>query len=340
MKKLRNFYLKAAGKGKKNFPERLFFVLLRFLSLLTFVYLKIEAGKRRFTLQYEAKGKKVISVGNITWGGTGKTPFVMALAEVLLGRGRKPLVILRGYPHNFRSPRKVGEREEAVSFFGEEAVLIRKSLPSVPVWVGKNREEVISQAAMKENFDTVILDDGFQYRKLKRDMDILLIDGTDPFGNGHLIPAGSLREPVSQISRADAVIVTRREQLTPEKESELLGITRRHTQAPVFFARHIPANIDGFRSEGRKFAAFCGIGNPSNFFTMLEREGMILRKKVVFPDHHFYKKEDLNLDPEFLWLTTEKDFVKITFPAGIRIEPVKMELRMEPQEWKTILEKL
>jgi tetraacyldisaccharide 4'-kinase len=244
----------------------------------------------------------VVSVGNLTLGGTGKTPMVLWLAE-RLAKMRVPVGILsRGYRGTITAPgqsKPGGHAEVAASraSSSDEVRMMQRRLGSrAGFGVGPDRWRsgmALAQAGMK----FLLLDDGFQHLQLGRDADIVLIDSTDPWGGGRLLPAGRLREPLSALARADIVVITRSHS-APGIEAEL----RRHCAAPVFYARtELETMRPVFQPRessvaadwlGKRVFAFCGIGNPAAFFADLERWGMSLAGRMAFRDHHRYSPAD------------------------------------------------
>lgn len=239
---------------------------------------------RKGILRQKHLNAVVISVGNLTTGGTGKTPMVMELAESLYDQGKRVGILTRGY--------RAGAMES------DEAVLLRRRLgPKAHLGVGADRF-ARGRALEREGIGAVLLDDGLQHLQLARDADILLIDSRDPFGSGHLLPAGRLREPKSAMARADVIVITRSEH-APALES----IIRRYTPAPIFYATAELKEIDleGGRSGdtptadwlGKRMFVFCGIGNPAAFVDNVGHWGMEVAGHMAFRDHHRYTPADL-----------------------------------------------
>jgi tetraacyldisaccharide 4'-kinase len=230
----------------------------------------------------------VISVGNLTVGGTGKTPMVLAIAERLAAEGKHAAILTRGY----RGTKTAGESGVPQS---DEVALLRERLAGkVQLGVGADRHKnglVLS----RHGIDWFVLDDGFQHRKLARSVDIVLIDAMDPFGGKIVLPAGRLREPLSAVKRADILVITRSVQ-TPAPALE--AILRRHTDKPIFYTStrlervsRIPGMDVSLREEDwrrAKFLAFCGIGNPAAFFSDLRAWGFQAVQERSFADHHLY----------------------------------------------------
>ena len=244
----------------------------------------------------------VISVGNITTGGSGKTPMVLWLAERLAQLDVPVGILTRGYRGGVRLDR--GTQEELATELGqpiapwsdEVALLSRRLGFKARFGVGADRwaeGRVLTGLGIK----WLLLDDGFQHRRLHRDVDIVLIDSLDPFGGGRLLPSGRLREPVESLRRADILVITRTLS-APELEKELRG----HTQAPIFYATTELQEVRALENSavhcgkadwlGKKVFAFCGIGNPQGFFADVERWGMQLAGTRTFRDHHRYHQSN------------------------------------------------
>lgn len=248
----------------------------------------------------------VISVGNIASGGTGKTPVVIWIAKALLDAGCRPAILLRGYHRQQKTPgsQVVSDGREIVASVetsGDEAVMIARDLPGVPVLIGKNRHEAGCHALERLKCDVLILDDGFQHRKLGRNLDIVAVDATQPFGTGKLLPAGTLREPVSALRRADLIMLTRVDMVESagkirEDIAKLAGDT------PIVESRHEPtrfyrlgegSDVDFCLLKGKNLLAVCGIGNPGAFAAALRRYEPETIDLLPFPDHHQYSRVDV-----------------------------------------------
>lgn len=230
----------------------------------------------------------VIGVGNLTLGGTGKTPMVLAIVERLAAEGKHAAILTRGY-------RGISDAGSSGVPQSDEVALLRERLAGkVQLGVGADRYKS-GTALTKHGIDWFVLDDGFQHLKLARDADIVLVDATDPFGGGMVIPAGRLREPLAALRRADIVVVTRSVQ-APSPAIE--AIVRRHTNCSIFYAStqlecvlRIPRlDVALPQQDWRKasFLAFCAIGNPSAFFGDLRNWGFRVVQERSFADHHAY----------------------------------------------------
>ncbi|MCX7805173.1 MAG: tetraacyldisaccharide 4'-kinase [Planctomycetota bacterium] len=265
----------------------------------------------------ETVAAPVVSVGNITAGGTGKTPFVIWLATRLAGEGRRVAVLRRGYG----AP---GGGED------EETVLVRKAAPGTLVRVGADRVRCAAEA-VREGADCLILDDGFQHWRLARDLDAVLVDATCPFGFGHMLPRGLLREPPEALSRAGAIVLTR---VDLADEATLRAMKERIAKlapsAPMAAARHRPVGLSPVWGSsapqagappglsGSGVVAVSAIGNPSAFAGTLASAGARVLSEMRFDDHHSYREEDVEeigrecerVGADFA-VATEKDAVKL-----------------------------
>lgn len=272
----------------------------------------------------------VISIGNLTAGGTGKTPAVRMLAQWAKGEGYRAAVLSRGYGRSSREKvlavsdgaRMLADSRQA----GDEPFFLASKLPGIPVVVSRRRHLAGMYANERMGSDFFILDDGFQHVALRRDLDIVLIDGAFGFGNGHLLPRGPLREPLDGLSRADAVIVSRFREDDTGREL-LRKLERDFPLMPVFLADHVPKevmfpNLNRMVGpeflKGRRVAAFAGIARPEAFQKTLAELGVDVVHFVRFSDHHPFGRNEvgalvrkgLGLGAEFI-LTTEKDWARL-----------------------------
>jgi tetraacyldisaccharide 4'-kinase len=270
----------------------------------------------------------VISVGNLTLGGTGKTPVVEAVASLLQREALRVGVLSRGYGgRKLRSPSIVSDGKRCLlspEIAGDEPVLLAEHLADVPVIVGKNRYAAGMLAVERFGVDVIVLDDGFQHVQLARDLDILLLDAMQPFGNGRLFPRGDLRERPAALARASAVVLTRWQADTaPSLTTQGLF----QPAIPLFYSQHealdLRALTDGHTLpltalKGQRLVAFCGIGRPEHFRQTLERLEAEIMAFVAFPDHHRYTRAEIEQmalmvrqhHAEIL-VTTEKDGVRL-----------------------------
>lgn len=231
----------------------------------------------------------VVSVGNLTLGGTGKTPMVAWLARQLRRRGVRVALISRGY----------GAEAGGVN---DEALELERQLPDVPHLQNPDRVEAAELAIEEFGSQVILLDDAFQHRRIHRDLDIVLIDALEPFGFGRVFPRGALREPLSGLRRADIVVLTRADMLDQEARDEIRArVARLAPRAPWAEVMHAPEALlaAGGASEpvaslaGLAVAAFCGIGNPAGFRHTLNDCGCRIAAFREFPDHHAYSRDDI-----------------------------------------------
>lgn len=271
---------------------------------------------------------KLVCVGNLTTGGTGKTPMVEYVARALKGAGVRVAVLSRGYRGKQEKGLGVVSDGKAVLLSqresGDEPYLLARRLEGIPVLVGSNRYESGKVAYERFGTQVAILDDGYQHIQLNRDMNILLVDGREGFGNGRLLPLGSLREPLDGLMRADHFLITKTERQDRVEAIEET-LRRWNSKAGIFQGRYVPESLfdpktgqhrglDGLR--GRKILAFAGLANPDYFFELLESLGAALVGEVIFPDHHRYTERDLEIIQKTMsqaeWMvTTEKDMVRL-----------------------------
>ena len=259
----------------------------------------------------------VFSVGNITLGGTGKTPFVIALSKILSREKKKSAVLIRGY----------GEDEWKL-------LSDRIAVYDSSVFVGRDRVRTARQA-LERGVYTIVLDDGFQHRRLARDLDIVLLDSTNPFGNRHLFPRGILREPITHIRRADIIILTKVDKADRSLSSLEDEVRKIAPGTQIGKALHEPKGLYDIRTaaeyelsfiRGKKVCAFSAICDPSYFRHTIEKTGATVGLECVFPDHYSYTIEDCNgvfdkcrKRTIGLAITTEKDAVKLkALPWSVR----------------------
>ncbi len=306
----------------------------------------LEARARRFASGRAASARlphPVISVGNLTLGGTGKTPMAGYLARRLRFDGRRPAILSRGYGRRSKGVVVVSAGDGPLvpaDVGGDEPVALARSLPGVVIVVASRRVEA-GLAAAELGADLFILDDGYQHLKLERDANLLLLDGRDPFGGGRFPPRGRLREPLSALARADAFVFTRVERDTPPAGAlETLG--RWNPGAPVFTARLKPAGlydekgvpIEGAALTGRRFVAVCAVAQPASFASTLASLDLFPEETLVFRDHHRYSARDIvtihrraEASGGSWILTTEKDAVKLS--GRLRLPLATLRLSVE-----------
>ncbi|NJC89293.1 MAG: tetraacyldisaccharide 4'-kinase [Desulfuromonas sp.] len=313
-------YRRMIDARPSNVVSWTFFVLLWPLSLLYRVVTSLRAALYRTSLLavYRA-GVPVISIGNLTVGGTGKTPVADALVKRLLDRGLRVALVSRGYGGRFSGTvgcvaKGDGQLLLSPRDAGDEPCLLAARNPSLQVYVARKRALGV-QAAERAGAQVIVLDDGFQHLAVHRDVDIVLLDARAPFGNGQLLPAGPLRETRGALRRASVVIMTHAVQ--PCREVPFRG--------PVLHCRHRLADalmtIDGREMPwsllaGEKILAFAGIARPDDFFAALRARGVVPAATLALNDHQDYSGERLNrliqsCDNIKFAITTEKDAVKL-----------------------------
>ncbi len=290
----------------------------------------------------------VISVGNITVGGTGKTPLVMALARGLMDRGIPVAILSRGYKRKKASGPLVNDGRVVLlspEESGDEPFLMAKVLKDIPVLVGKDRFVTGRIALQRFGVRGLLLDDGYQYLQLHRDLNILLIDSHIGFGDHHLLPRGILREPLSHLRRAHLLLLMKVED--PETAQRLeVKLHQIHPSSQVFHSHYEPLGLIGPEEEwedlhflkGKKVLALSGIANPTYFSSLLRKCGIEIVKEVIFPDHHLYTTKDLASIEEkgkgVDWVvTTEKDMVKLKTLNIDHLPPVRA-LRIGVRIWE------
>lgn len=259
--------------------------------------------------------RPVISVGNLSVGGTGKTPITIAIASYFKEVGIRAVVLSRGYRRKSKEI-TVCRKGMTVKECGDEPLLM--VYKGVDVVVGKDRVKASKKAMEELNPDIFILDDGFQHHRIKKDLNILVLDGTRPFWEDHLLPVGNLREPESFCNYADCILITRIERLR-ERESFIEKV--RALKKPFFFTSESIGrlyNSSGERIDlsdlrGASVYVMAGLGNNSQFFEKVKELSEVHNFKIVefisFPDHYSYA--DFKPAPDKLYITTEKDLVKI-----------------------------
>jgi len=308
--------------------------LLRFFLSAAAIFYSIAIGSRTFLyskglLKTHHAGAKVISVGNITVGGTGKTPLVIWLCKFLEQKGIGCAILTRGYKANQRSKIKNQNYEDEPAIFAQHCA-------EAGVIVNPDRVAGAAEAVTRFGAEVLIMDDGFQHRRLARNLDIVTIDATKPFGYGRLLPAGLLREPVTALARADAVVITRCDQVKETDLAELEQklrqinpnmIIARSIHAPIFAESIKNKKISLESLKGKKVFAFCGIGNPQAFLNTIHTLGCDVVGSRVYDDHQHYNSDDVAgiceqamCGKAELILTTQKDWTKIARLDALRNE--------------------
>ena len=346
------------------------FLLL--LSMASKVYGGAVKLRRTFYKKSVFKSKKlsrpVISIGNITAGGTGKTPMTIYVANVINALGYNVAVVSRGYKGKAETKGGIVSDGETLlmtpEISGDEPYMMAAKLKDVPVIVGKNRFKAGRLAIGKFAPDIILLDDGFQHLKLERDLDLVLLDCRKPLGNGHLLPRGMMREPASALCCADAIVLTRADMVNNKEMTSLLQNFRFHERKkPVFRAFHKPIVykiINGKKNikkasrqspdcmKGRTVFAFSGLADNRNFRQTLENLECNVAGHFEFSDHHSYSDSDLKniltaaekRMSECL-VTTEKDYVriahKVTWPKDLYIIGIEIEFDVDGERFNNFI---
>ncbi len=269
----------------------------------------------------------VVSIGNLTLGGTGKTPCVEYVARFYREFELQVAILSRGYGAN-AGP-------------NDEAMVLEENLPDVPHLQGADRAALADAAVEELEAELLVLDDGFQHRRLYRDLDIVLIDATSPPHRDYMFPRGTLRESVSSLKRAGAILLTRCDQVSPAEVNELRDwVANRVPGVPIATTEHHPTVAVELR--GRTIGAFCGIGNPSAFRKTLEALGANVAAFRTFPDHHGYTREDVeslqawaeSLPADAAIATTQKDAVKLRIAelSGHPLHTIRIEMKFREGE--------
>jgi tetraacyldisaccharide 4'-kinase len=331
-------YFRLLAEDKQN--DATSGILSALLSLAAWGY---GLGVRTFRWLYEHKvlprkrlPYPVISVGNLTWGGSGKTPFVEYLARKIGTHRRIPLVLMRGYSH-------------------DEALELQNHLPAAVIGVGKDRAKV-AERVKKENrhVDIAVLDDGLQHQVLERDVDIVVVNALNPFGNGKLIPRGILREPLTVLSRAAIIVLTHVNLVTPEElkalKEKILALAPQaqliETFMEVLFLYRaktkVRMSID--KMAGKRVSTFAAVGTPRSFQLVLQRFHLKTIRNFEFLDHHEYTKEELLKIKEVAQsagaeeiITTEKDFYRSRELITNTLNPLVLAARLRVVSGEEIL---
>lgn len=274
----------------------------------------------------------IISVGNLTFGGTGKTPFTLWLAEYLNSKNKRVMVLMRGYKGRLENSSGLIQSGKKINpdptDYGDEALLFARRLENASVVVGKKRSENLSFYFPKVEPDVVLLEDGHQHIKMKRKLNIVLFDALMPLSRYKVAPLGYMREGFQALKDADLIVIGRADQAAPAKVLALKELLSPHLPQGIQFAE-VGFRPNGFYNSAydmvytldqirnRKVICMAGVANPQSFFRLLEDLGAEVLVKEAFPDHHFFKVDEINALLSFaraedaLIVTTEKDIVRI-----------------------------
>ncbi len=354
-----------------------------FISLTTALYtisLLYGAGQKLREVAYRKRVLpshqlpcKVICVGNITVGGTGKTPMTMHVAQEIKQLGYKAAIVSRGYQGSAESHGGIVSDGQSIYMgptqAGDEPYMMARNLREIPVIIGKNRYAAGMLAVKKFRPDVIVLDDGFQHLKLKRDIDLVLLDHALPFGNAHLLPRGILREPISSLARGTACILTRYQSGLPDPATSSINLIKEYTPpSRVFTASHDPyfyliktGEQSSGNAPGKRYSphavdrltkdpicGFSGIARNAEFQNTVKRLGFEAENFLEFADHHQYTARDLdeiqtkaeNTGARRL-ITTEKDLVRLSpqnpFPLELIVVGIKVSFGDKQQEFTSFL---
>lgn len=321
------------------------FILLVLSYVYIFILALVKTGYKLGVLKSVKLDCKVISVGNITLGGTGKTPFVKMLAKRLIKDGHKVVILIRGYKRKMRNAES-GKRN--IETMGDEGCLLVRDI-GVPVLVGRDRIKTGKAAIEKYHPDIIILDDGFQHWRLKRDLDIVLVNANNPFGNNSVIPRGLLREPLSALKRADIFVLTK-----IDLAKDILGLRDRlnrvNPSAFIVETVHKPvclydakgASFDVLEIKDKEVCIFSGVADPKSFENTVSGLGAKIKLKFEFSDHYSYEQKDLDniaqqckVSRVSYIVTTEKDAVKLSalkIDTPIKNLTLKIEIEIRANE--------
>jgi len=314
---VKKYLLECATDQKEGILSAISKGVLVLISGIYYLVVKILTGFYESSIFKKSDlGRPVISVGNITIGGVGKTPLIEFLAKYMTAAGYKVAVLIRGYMGSGGS----------VEIESDEKLMLQNNLQDVSIYVGTNRVQSAKRALAEKSVDVFLLDDSFQQWKLKKDLEIVIVDSTNPWGNGCLLPRGILREPIQSLKRADCVILTK-----IDLGKDQLPTIRQQIQdvAPgidIAEAVHEPLCLVNMKTKEKiplkdisqmKACVLSSIGDPKSFYATLSGLGCDIIKEFTFMDHYHYQWEDLSKINTFMrkqkintCITTEKDFVK------------------------------
>lgn len=276
----------------------------------------------------------VIVIGNISVGGTGKTPLTLALAQRLIEQGYHPMIISRGF--GGKTEQQAVTNSSTAEQVGDEPLLMAQR-GLCPVWVGRDRAATVNQALQSyPQCDVVLCDDGLQHYRLQRDVEIVVVDGVRRFGNGHLLPAGPLREPVSRLKTVDAVVVNGAAFDRKISENQYAM----QLSGDIFYNLNHPEKTATAQNlQGLRLHAVAGIGHPQRFFDQLKSMGLAITPHA-FPDHHPYQARDLVFNDCDALLLTEKDAVKCTAFADDNFWVLRVNAQIDPALITHLLRKI
>lgn len=321
-------------------PKGLLFLMLKFCS----VFYLLGSGFKNFLydkniLKPKGVNVTVISVGNLTTGGVGKTPVVAEIAKYFVNQGEKPAIVSRGYGGKLDN-KNVNVISDGINLYynadmaGDEPYWLAVNLNMCAVLTCADRYKACKYAIENLGVTKIILDDGFQHRKLYRNTDIVLIDSEKKLGNNCVLPAGPLREGVNGINRANKIVVMSKN--TEHKDAELFAEElKQKTKKEVFLCKVEPDYVYNIISgehlqKGENVTAISAIGQPEQFYNFLKKDYNI-KEKITFDDHHLYTENDIkNIDG--IIVTTEKDAVKLALLNNTNIYALKLKTNIDVEK--------
>jgi len=316
-----NQYYKKSSWIYLLIPISIFFYF--FISLKKYLY------KNGFLKTIKIK-VPVLIIGNITLGGTGKTPLVLDLIEKFLRKGLKPAIISRGYRGSANNITEVFESSD-VSAVGDEALLM-KAKSKIPVFIGKDRVSVAKILLKKYPKTSIIIsDDGLQHLRLARDYEIIVVDSQRHFGNGLIFPAGPMREGISKLKQVDAVVY---KGANSNSNFYQMKYITKHFKNLLTNKKVIFKGI-----QDKKIVAITAIGNPESFFSTLEGHGLEF-KKVIYNDHYLFNKNDFIKYADYNIVMTEKDAIKCQKFATKNFWVLPLETKVDERLFRNILKKV
>ena len=298
----------------------------------------------------------VISIGNITAGGTGKTPFIMYLIEKLIQQFDNIVVISRGYGRSSKGLQIVSDGKGNVinpNLGGDEPVLIATKFPNITVIVSEKRYIGIEHAINEFDADLILLDDAFQHRNVARNCEIVLVDANQPVQKDNILPLGNLREKKINLNRADIIVITKiKEDTETENQVEYYS----NFNATLYLSYYLNSNIKHVNSDSEKlvkelkeelFIAFAGIANPEIFFNNVERIGLKIKESIINKDHLMYTRKEINKILETAnkqncnnLITTEKDLVKLNVKDFVNYNLFVMEMKIKIKNEENFIKKV
>ncbi|MBL8014503.1 MAG: tetraacyldisaccharide 4'-kinase [Candidatus Omnitrophica bacterium] len=330
----RYLYTLVNGQRRDIFALAITTIFIPFSWIYRFIVVFLRAAYARSIIFSKRVSVPVISIGNLTMGGSGKTPTAIFITKMLLAKKRKPAIILRGY--------KSGS---GFSNDSDEQMMMAQTLPDVTVMANPDRYQAATEIIKHGQADVIILDDGFQHWRLQRNLDIVLVDCVNPFGNGQVIPAGILREPVSALHKADIIMLTKSD--LGNTADIRKRIARSFPDALLVETIHSPKSVTDIYSNQScdlrrvisPVIAFCAIGDPVSFKSTLLSLGADIKEFVPFLDHHEYDVKDMQRIKDLCQaigittvITTAKDAVKLKnfgeLWSGITVYKLNIEIQV------------